>query len=277
MTAAPTPAPVAVEMVEVSVTLASETVATFQGARVVQFISAMGRALGVDADRITVKSIAPVNVNPVRRRLNEAADVPGGSDMKLGIVVHVQIKLVAHTETVSVLAVMESAGFKKSLVEKMGSAGLAVRGAAALLLCCAAAVLLCCCAAAAAYPPVPWHAHSPANVPPAPRAFAHPPQVTANDLDMTNPTTATIGADGKKQTTAVDGKGLVTAVSAVCGVLGSLLLARFIKRRIDQRKAFTYKQQTTESAPMNAANPAVGGSVDTVAVVDHNSYDAGTV
>jgi hypothetical protein len=147
MTAAPTPAPVAVEMVEVSVTLASETVATFQGARVVQFISAMGRALGVDADRITVKSIAPVNVKPVRRRLNEAADVAGGSDMKLGIVVHVQIKLVAHTETVSVLAVMESAGFKKSLVEKMGSAGLAVRGAAALLRCCPAALLLCCPAA----------------------------------------------------------------------------------------------------------------------------------
>ena len=98
---------------------------------------------------------------------------------------------------------------------------------------------------------------------------------------MSSPTTATIGADGKKTTAAVGGKGLVTAVAAVCGVLGSLLLARFIKRRIDQRKAFLYKASSTESAPMNAGNPAAaaatGAGANSLAVVDHDSYDAGTV
>merc|ERR1711871_609267 len=115
----PTPAPEPVEVIEVSVTLDKETVEGFNDARQIQFISGVAKALGVSEAQIAIARVEPLGIDAARRRLADGAPVPGSSAMKLGIKVFLQIKMSKHSETASVITVMESPSFTTKLSDAL--------------------------------------------------------------------------------------------------------------------------------------------------------------
>merc|ERR1711871_920051 len=107
-------------MIEVAFTLEKETIEGFNNARQIRFIRGVARALGVEEKQVAIARIEPVGIDKSRRRLAGGEDaVPGSADMKLGIVVHLQIKMAMHSETASVITVMESSSFKNKLADQL--------------------------------------------------------------------------------------------------------------------------------------------------------------
>ena len=115
----PTPAPQPVEVIEVAVTLDKETVEGFNDARQIQFISGVADALGVSEAQIAIARVEPLGIDAARRRLADGDPIPGSTAMKLGIKVFLQIKMSKHSETASVITVMESPQFKTKLSESL--------------------------------------------------------------------------------------------------------------------------------------------------------------